>query len=142
MYGHLNPSPLVHPNGSLYLLALTEPFGINARREKRRFFPYLNAQRNPPRSLQTVSVMPMASIVHNPTWTAPSANKRKPETLFSLADEQSRDTPAHPQPRAPHRVRVQHPETARGECYHYTRPQTLNSRALNRQGPKWERLVY
>ena len=32
MYGHLNPSPLVHPNGSLYLLALTEPFGINARR--------------------------------------------------------------------------------------------------------------
>ena len=25
---------------------------------------------------------------------------------------------------------------------HYTRPQTLNRRALNRQHPKWERLVY
>ena len=27
MYGNLNPSPLVHPNGSLHLLALTEQFG-------------------------------------------------------------------------------------------------------------------
>ena len=61
----------------------------------------------------------MASMVHNPTWTAPSTNKRKPEILFSLTQASKAETPQHTysQPRAPHRVRVQHPETARGECY-------------------------
>ena len=38
------------------------------RRGKLHFFPYLNAQRKPPRSLQTVSFVPMRPF----EWVSPS----------------------------------------------------------------------